>query len=86
MSIQQHHRLGACFFLYAMVTGAMYSRLPDIQRLFYRSGNRYRPSVNAAAQWRPSSELEFYAEFLWQGFRNRIDDHFLEATLFGGQA
>ena len=33
MSIQQHHRLGACFFLYAMVTGAMYSRLPDIQRV-----------------------------------------------------
>lgn len=32
MSIHQHHRLGACFFLYAMVTGAMYSRLPDIQR------------------------------------------------------
>jgi len=31
MSLQQHHRLAACFFLYALITGAMYSRLPDIQ-------------------------------------------------------
>ena len=28
---QQHHRLSACFFLFALITGAMYSRLPDIQ-------------------------------------------------------
>ncbi len=31
MPLQQHHRLAACFFLYALTTGAMYSRLPDIQ-------------------------------------------------------
>src|SRR5205085_7180549 len=24
--------------------------------------------------------------FLWQGFRNHIDDHFLESPLYGGQA
>ena len=29
--MQQHYRLAACFFLYALITGAMYSRLPDIQ-------------------------------------------------------
>jgi MFS family permease len=29
--MQQHFRLAACFFLYALITGAMYSRLPDIQ-------------------------------------------------------
>jgi TonB-dependent receptor len=61
-------------------------RLPDIQRLFYRSGRRQRPSVNASVQWRPSHNLEFYAEFLWQGFRNEIDDRLLEEPLYGGQA
>jgi iron complex outermembrane receptor protein len=61
-------------------------RLPDIQRLFYRSGRRERPSVNAVVQWRPSRSLEFYGEFLWQGFRNQIDDHFLEEPLWGGQS
>lgn len=61
-------------------------RLPDIQRLFYRSGRRERPSVNAAAQWRPNDALEFYLEGLWQGFRNQINDHFLEEPLYGGTA
>jgi iron complex outermembrane receptor protein len=61
-------------------------RLPDIQRLFYRSGERERPSVNAALQWRPSRSLEFYGEFLWQGFRNQIDDRLLEEPLYGGQS
>ena len=28
----QHQRLAACFFLFALITGAMYSRMPDIQR------------------------------------------------------
>ncbi len=61
-------------------------RFPDIQRLFYRSGRRIRPSANAAVQWRPNDALEFYFDFLWQGFRNRIDDRLLAATLFGGQS
>ena len=59
-------------------------RLPDIARLFDRSGDRIRPSVNAAFQWKPSSELEFYAGVLWQGFRNRIDDRLFEVPLYGG--
>ncbi len=58
-------------------------RFPDIQRLFYRSGNRVRPSVNGAIQWRPAPGLEFYAEALWQGFRNKIDDRLLEVPLYG---
>jgi TonB-dependent receptor len=61
-------------------------RLPDIQRLFYRSGHRERPSVNASVQWRPSQSLEIYGEFLWQGFRNQIDDRLLEEPLYGGQS
>jgi iron complex outermembrane recepter protein len=60
------------------------ARFPDIQRLFYRSGRRIRPSINAAAQYRPNDDLEFYVEGLWQGFRNKIDDRLLAAELFNG--
>src|SRR5438128_2390098 len=28
---QLHHRLYSCFFLFSAITGAFYSRLPDIQ-------------------------------------------------------
>ena len=61
------------------------SRFPDIQRLFYRAGNRKRPSINGAIQWRPTPDLELYAEGLWQGFRNEISDRLLSAPLWGGQ-
>jgi TonB-dependent receptor len=60
------------------------ARFPDIQRLFYRSGLRVRPSVNAAVQFRPSPGFELYAEGLWQGFRIQIDDRLLAAELFNG--
>ncbi|MCX9147923.1 TonB-dependent receptor [Erythrobacter sp. WG] len=60
------------------------ARFPDIQRLFYRSGNRVRPSVNAAIQYKPTPDIEFYLEGLWQGFRNKIDDRLLAAELFNG--
>jgi TonB-dependent receptor len=60
------------------------ARFPDIQRLFYRSGQRVRPSANAAMQYRPNRNLEFYVEALWQGFRNEIDDRLLAAELFNG--
>ncbi|MBV9929812.1 MAG: TonB-dependent receptor [Alphaproteobacteria bacterium] len=61
-------------------------RLPDIQRVYYRSGNRVRPSVNAALQWRPHPGLEFYVEGLYQGFRNKIDDHLVAVPLWGGSS
>ena len=32
MRIEQQHRLYACFFLFALTTGALMARLPDIQR------------------------------------------------------
>jgi TonB-dependent receptor len=59
-------------------------RFPDIQRLFYRSGNRVRPSANASFQWRPQRGLEFYAEALYQGFRNKVDDRLVAVPLYGG--
>lgn len=61
-----------------------FARFPDIQRFFYRSGNRVRPSINGAVQYKPNPDLEFYAEGLWQGFRNEIDDRLLAAELFNG--
>jgi iron complex outermembrane receptor protein len=60
-------------------------RMPDIQRIFYGTGDRSRPSINGALQWRPHPGLEFYAEGLWQGFRNKIADHLVAVPLWGGQ-
>lgn len=59
-------------------------RFPDIQRLFYAEGDRTRPSLNAAFQWRPTPGLEFYVDALYQGFRNKVSDRLLEVPLFGG--
>ena len=60
------------------------SRFPDFQRIFYNAGNRVRPSVNAALQYRPSADFEIYAEGLWQGFRNEISSRLWAQPLFGG--
>jgi len=59
---------------------------PDIQRIDYGSGDRQRPSVNGAVQWRPAPGLEFYAEALWQGFRNKVSDRELEVPLYDAQS
>jgi iron complex outermembrane receptor protein len=70
--------------LFADAGAGTAARMPDIQRLFYRSGQRIRPSANGMMQYRPNRNLEFYVEGLWQGFRNRIDDRLLAAELFNG--
>ncbi|WP_169800790.1 TonB-dependent receptor [Archangium gephyra] len=49
-------------------------RYPEAVGIFYGAGQRERPSVNAAAQWRPASGLELYAEGLWQGYRDSLSD------------
>jgi TonB-dependent receptor len=59
-------------------------RFPDIQRLFYREGDRTRPSVNVALQWRPDDQFEFYIDGLYQGFRNKISDRLAAVPLFAG--
>jgi iron complex outermembrane receptor protein len=61
-------------------------RLPDIQRIFYGSGDRKRPSINGALQWRPDPDTEIYFDGLWQGFRNQISDRNLEVPLWGGSS
>jgi iron complex outermembrane receptor protein len=61
------------------------TRYPDVMRIDYGSGDRSRPSVNGALQWRPHPGLEFYVEGLWQGFRNKISDREMTVPLWGGQ-
>jgi iron complex outermembrane receptor protein len=70
-----------CVFACTAPAGGQVIRLPDVQRLFYRAGRRERPSINASLQWRASPELTFYAEGLWQGFRNQIEDRRLDLPL-----
>jgi TonB-dependent receptor len=60
------------------------TRFPDVQRIFYGSGDRSRPSVNGAIQYRPRQGVEFYVEGLYQGFRNRVSDRLLAVPLWGG--
>jgi iron complex outermembrane receptor protein len=49
-------------------------RSPDWPEIHYNEGDRWRPSVNGALQWRPTPDLEFYAEGLWQGYREEVTD------------
>jgi iron complex outermembrane recepter protein len=59
-------------------------RFPDAQALFYGYGDRYRPSMNAAVQWRPTPELEIYVDGLYQGFRSKDENRFMFVPIFGG--
>ena len=59
-------------------------RFPDAQALFYGGGDRFRPSINAAFQWRPTPELEIYVDGLFQGFRSEDENRFLFVPIFGG--
>lgn len=59
-------------------------RYPDAQALFYGGGKRWRPSANAAFQWKPTPELEIYADGLFQGFRSRDTNRFMFVPIFGG--
>jgi iron complex outermembrane recepter protein len=61
-------------------------RFPEAVGIFYGAGKRERPSVNGAVQWRPQSGLEFYAEGLWQGYRDSVSDRQLLIPLLGGGA
>ncbi len=59
-------------------------RYPDAQAMFMGYGDRSRPSVNAAFQWRPTPELEIYADGLWQGVRGEELNRFMFVPIFGG--
>ncbi|HKX91027.1 MAG TPA: TonB-dependent receptor [Sphingomicrobium sp.] len=59
-------------------------RSPDYPELRYFEGDRWRPSVNGALQWRPSPDVELYAEGLWQGYREELTDRLWQQPLWGG--
>lgn len=44
-------------------------RAPDASAIFLGRGERRRPSVNAALQYKPNQDLQFYIDGLFQGFR-----------------
>ena len=58
-------------------------RYPDATAMFYGAGNRWRPSATATIQWKPTPELEIYADGLFQGFRSKDTNTFLFVPLFG---
>lgn len=58
-------------------------RSPDFPELHYNEGDRWRPSVNGALQYR-SGDLQLYAEGLWQGYRERQLDSMWAQPLWGG--
>ena len=59
-------------------------RSPDWPEIHYNQADRWRPSINGALQWRPSPDLEFYAEGLWQGYREKVSDNMWAQPLWGG--
>lgn len=59
---------------------------PDIQRTTFGEGDRQRPSVNGALQWKANDRLTLYGEALWQGFRNKVSDHEYSIPLYGAQS
>ena len=58
-------------------------RYPDATALFYGAGERERPSATVTVQWKPTPNLEIYADGLFQGFRSRDTNTFLFVPLFG---
>ncbi|HTG37865.1 TonB-dependent receptor [Sphingomonas sp.] len=45
-------------------------RIPQFVNTDYTNANRWRPNAAAAFQWRPSPQLEFYLDGLFQGYRS----------------
>jgi TonB-dependent receptor len=59
-------------------------RFPDAQGNFLGYGKRWRPSANAAFQWKPTPELEIYVDGLFQGFRSEDYNRWMFIPIFGG--
>ena len=61
-------------------------RSPDFPEIRYFEGDRWRPSVNGALQFR-NGDLSLYAEGLWQGYRENLTDRMWQQPLWNcGQA
>lgn len=57
-------------------TGGATVLVPDTVGGLVTDGNRDRPAINASLQWRPTPELEFYADGIFTGYRNDFDVNF----------
>jgi TonB-dependent receptor len=61
-------------------------RSPDFPEIRYFEGDRWRPSINGALQYR-NGNLELYGEALWQGYRENVSDRLWQQPLWNcGQA
>ena len=80
-SIRRH-----AFWIADNLGGAEGGISPDFPELQYNEGNRKRPSVNGALQWRPNPDIELYAEGLWQGYRDDLSDRWMHFPLWGGSS
>jgi len=58
-------------------------RYPDAQGVFLGYGDRWRPSANAAVQWRPTPDLEIYVDGLYQGYRGEDFNRWMFVPIFG---
>ena len=61
-------------------------RAPEAVGIFYGEGDRRRPSINGALQYRVNPDIEFYIDGLWQGYRDKVSDRMFENRLWGGGA
>ena len=50
--------------------------VPDTVGGLITDGNRQRPSGNVSLQWKPSADLEFYADGVFTGYREDYDVNF----------
>lgn len=57
-------------------TGGQDVLIPDTVGALVTDGDRTRPAFNASLQWKPSPELEIYADGLFTGYRNDYDVNF----------
>lgn len=50
------------------------------------TGRYSRPQANAAIQWKPTPELEFYVDGLYSGYRSRFATNFIFSDIFAAQS
>ncbi|MCT8002742.1 TonB-dependent receptor [Sphingomonas sanguinis] len=59
-------------------------QIPVNVGVFNDSGKRWRPAINASAQWRPAHNLEIYYDFLYQSYRGEIANDWLRVPVLDG--
>lgn len=66
-------------------SGATGTVLPTCVGGLVDNGRNTRPQVNASFQWRPTPDLEIYADGLYAGYRARYGTYFIFSDLFAAQ-